>query len=403
MNNIIYVCRTGISDIGHGGMHRAYQVLHDIDRAVGEGNTTIVSVPEWRESQSNWFRRVYWLGQETKVNYMRKAVFFENPFNLLAHSPFTIRYFVPGKFWADYSKMIGDAQKPLVCVLDDTRLAKVIQINKEHGIPTIMCNQNLESLDLGIRNYKQKWWLYTTAVDFANELHILAQLDERLVISQVEAGIIGGMGLSVRYYPYRPVGTIRQRLDDIRLKRETTNQQTGLFLLLGSANHSTTMESMNWLISQIKQYGLPSGIEIIAAGRHTEKLLPAGEKISGLELKGWLPQVDLDRLLIKAKGVLVAQRCGFGALVRLPELACAGLPVITSLHPTYTGGSTPGMYAVEDNWTAWCNKIEILNRTKATITADAYNEWEEKQPKPLEEVLLRLQKKIVQSGPIIRK
>ena len=394
MNNIIYVCRTGISDIGHGGMHRAYQVLHDINRAIGEGNTKIVNLPKWRESQSNWFRKFYWLGQETKVNYLRKAFSLENPFNLLSHSPFTTRYYVPGKFWADYSKMIGDAQKPLICVLDDTRLAKVIQINKEHGIPTILCNQNLESLDLGSRDYKQKWWLYTTAVDFANELHVLAQLDDRLVISQVEVGIIGGMGLSVRYYPYRPVGTIRQRLDDIRLKREKTNQESGLFLLLGSANHSSTMESMSWLISQIKQYGLPPGIKIVAAGRHTEKLLPAGEKISGLELKGWLPQVDLDHLLIKAKGVLVAQRCGFGALVRLPELACAGLPVITSPHPTYAGGRTPGMHVVEDNWTAWCKKIEILNRTKATITADEYNEWEEMQPKPLEEVLLRLQKMV---------
>jgi hypothetical protein len=66
--------------------------------------------------------------------------------------------------------------------------------------------------------------------------------------------------------------------------------------------------------------------------------------------------------------------------------------VITSPHPTYAGGRTPGMHVVEDNWTAWCKKIEILNRTKATITADAYNEWEEKQPKPLEEVLYRIQK-----------
>jgi len=396
MSNIIYVSRTGISDIGHGGLHRAYQVLHDINLAIGEGNTTIVNVPEWRESQSNWFRRLYWLGQETKVNYLRKALFFENPFNLFAHSPFTTRYFVPGKFWTDYTKMIADAQKPLVCLLDDTRLAKVILINKEHGIPTILCSHNLESLDLSIRDYEKKWWLYTTAVDFANELHVLSQVDERLVTSRVEAGIIGGMGLSVRYYPYRPVGTIRQRLDDIRLKREKTNQEPGLFLLLGSANHSTTMESISWLISQIKQYGLPSGINIVAAGRHTEKLLPKGEKISGLEFKGWLPQVDLDNLLIKAKGVLVAQRCGFGALVRLPELACAGLSVITGLHPTYASGWTPGMHVVEDNWAAWCNKIETLNCTEATITADAYNEWEVKQPKPLEEVLLRLQK----NGPV---
>jgi len=390
LSNIIYVSRTGISDIGHGGIHRSYQVLHDINRAVGEGNTTIVSVPEWRENQSNWFRRLYWLGQETKVNYLRKAFFFENPFNLLAHSPFTTRYFVPGKFWADYTKMIGDAQKPLVCVLADTRLAKVIPINKEHGIPTILCNHNLESLDLGIRDYKHKWWLYTTAVDFANELHVLAQLDERLVTSQVEAGIIGGMGLSVRYYPYRPVGTIRQRLEAIRLKRETTNQEPGLFLLLGSANHSTTMESMRWLITQIKKYGLPSGINIVVAGRHTEKLLPTGEKISGLEFKGWLPQVDLDHLLIKAKGVLIAQRRGFGALVRLPELACAGLPVITSHHPTYARGWTPGLHVADDEWSSWCKQIENLNQKDGIISANEYNEWEEKQPRPLSEVLHRL-------------
>ena len=104
--NVIYLCITGVSDIGHGGVHRSYQILFDITQVVGEDWGTTFSVPGWMRVQGRSRLSLFWQNQSSKLNYIKKGLLLENSFNLTAHTPFTIRYFVPKKFWHDYKKTL---------------------------------------------------------------------------------------------------------------------------------------------------------------------------------------------------------------------------------------------------------------------------------------------------------
>jgi glycosyltransferase involved in cell wall biosynthesis len=154
-------------------------------------------------------------------------------------------------------------------------------------------------------------------------LQILAQCDERLFISKIETGLIGGLGLTAQYYPYLPVGAIRSRLMSIRQRRASTRKDAGLFILIATASYGPIKKSCEWLIQHARDQGLPKGVRIVVAGLGTDTLLVPGESVPGIELKGWVEEEEMDELLARARAMLVPQRFGFGAPTRLAELSCA--------------------------------------------------------------------------------
>ena len=48
---------------------------------------------------------------------------------------------------------------------------------------------------------------------------------------------------------------------------------------------------------------------------------------------------------MNADAAILPQREGFGALTRSPELAAAGIPVVTSEHASLAAGQVPGVFA----------------------------------------------------------
>lgn len=387
MKSVVFLTRTGASDVGHGGIHRSYQILFELEQVFGQDQVYTISVPDWLKKNITNAWDSFWKKNWSKLNYLRKALLFENPNNLFAHTPFTTRYFVPEKFWAYYRNVLVNQQPLNFCVIDDSRLAKALPIHSELGIPTILVNHNIESLELGISRHKGKNWRKTALIDFANELHIFEKCQEILVTSKVEAGLIGGLGLTSHYYPYIPVGVIRKRLLQIREQRAQTSQIPGLFLMLGSASHATTRDSMLWFIKQLKEFGLSNEITIQAVGYSTDTLLEGNEKIAGFKLRGWVSQDELDELLVAAAGALIPQRSGFGALVRIPELFCAGVPVIAHQHAAYARGENPSMCIVRENWSDWNDAINKINSGLYRVNLEQYLYWENKQPNPFAGVL----------------
>lgn len=395
MASVIFVARSIPSDIGHGGRHRAYQVLRDLERVVGGRRVTVISWYQWRQSHPAQAPHPNRLIRVAGSMRRRLALCLENPYKLLAHTFFSTGDLSTPEFLEEYERIVRDTPGPAVCIIGDVRFADLLQINLRRGIPTISCIQNLESFDNSVLDHQQKWGVYATAIDFANEFRVLAQCAERLFISKVETALASGLGLSARYYPYLPVGAIRQRLEMVRQKRSGANIEPGLFLMLGSAVHYTTRESFAWFVQNVQSYGLPDGVRVIVGGEQTDGLLPPGSSVPGLELRGWMDQDDLDRLMIQAQAVLAPQRCGFGALTRLPEMSCAGVPVMASRHATYAMDPTPGLVAVEDDWGAWHAKMAEFAKNKICAPIGDYGEWEATQPRTLEAVVKRMLKELV--------
>jgi glycosyltransferase involved in cell wall biosynthesis len=128
----------------------------------------------------------------------------------------------------------------------------------------------------------------------------------------------------------------------------------------------------------------------VVAGLHTETLLPAGETLPDVEVRGWLEDDALHALLARVTAVVVPPHRGFGALTRMPELACAGVPLIVSRSATFAQDAPPGAVVVEDRWDAWCAAMESMCDAGGVVPADAYEAWEAGQPRPLAGVLKSL-------------
>ena len=395
MLNVICVSRFAPDPIGHGGHHRAYQVVNDLQAAVGQANVWVYE-PQLILTQPAAPRQPGGpLGLRQRLALLLRFLRYKgNPYRFLSYilsNTFAGRSTFGRYSGEHYERFLKQVPQPAVGFVDHPAQSGFIEINRRHGLPTVACPQNLETLDLSDLDPEQEWSRYAFIADVVAELKILAACDERLFISRVEAGLAGGLGLANRYYPYLPVGAIRERLMRQRRLREGRPPDSRLYLLLGSAAHASTREGLSWFIRNATAAGLPPGVRVHVAGLETERLLPPGASVPGLELDGWLEQDALDELLGRARAVLVPQRRGFGALTRLPELACAGIPAYVSAHATHALDLPPGLAAIEDDWPAWQRCLECAAQQAEPPSVADYEHWEARKPRPIPAVLHRYQ------------
>jgi hypothetical protein len=395
---VVWVSYYAPNAIGDGGYHRAYQVVHDLEAAVGPAQVIHAHVPPPWDTWTPWPQpiqqpRPTGLVQRARARWQRGAArvrraagqVARNPYRLLAPTTYRATGYLNASYLAYYEEVIA-TEKPALCVLENTRFGEVVAINQRHRLPTVGCPQNLEAFDTAGEAAKG-WGRYSQAADFATELSLLAACRALLFISRVETGLVGGLGLDAHYYPYLPVGEVYARQVALRRRRAAQPQEPGLFLMMGSAGHGSTRAAMQWFCRHAQAQGLPSGVRVVVAGNHTQELLPPGVSVAGLELRGWMPQPELDDLLGRAWAVLVPQRSGFGALTRLPEYACAGVPAIVSHHPLYALDPPPGLLPVADEWPAWTAAMQSVVSAPPASTEEAYTAWQARQPRPLERLL----------------
>jgi hypothetical protein len=313
-----------------------------------------------------------------------------NPFRLWARSRFSLDACAPPALVAGYESFLRRLDSPAVCLIEHPGFAPLVSISERYGAPVVGCFHNIEAFDLYVEERRARGALKATLVNFAEEMRLFARCQERLFISRVETGLVGGLGLNATYYPYRPVGEIRDRLWRIRQARAATFPEPGLFLMLGSAGHATTRRSFSWLLSQARRDGVPAGARLIVAGGRTESLLPAGESIAGVTVRGRLDQAELDTLLARVAAVILPQQLGFGALTRLPELSCAGIPALVSAHAANALELPPGVLPVDDEWAAWQAALgQAMACLPGSSQAD-YLAWEARQAQPLAAAIKRL-------------
>lgn len=403
---VLLVSHNAPSAVGHGGKHRALQLEHDVCAAVGAGSVAAVNLELWwqaprtNEHSSSRIpvtiaRKVRGLRKHFRILADRVRAIEDNPYRVFGVDPYP--YAIPfspswvgSEFIEHYARVASRGIGPRVCIIEHADFADVIDINMRLGIPTVSAFQNLEALDVTRFDTGNRKKVYAVMTDLGNELRLLARCAERLAISKVEAGFMGGLGLDCHYYPYLPVGPLKESLVGIQRLRMSADLERGLVVLLGTAAHGVTGDSMRWFVTMAAEHGLPCGVNVVAVGLGTDKLLRDGRTVPGLELRGWLDQSDLDALLARASAAVIPQRLGFGALTRLAELACAGLPVITFSHPALAVNPTPGLRIVPDQWADLSAALRDAARHPVTICANDYARWEADQPRPLESVLRRL-------------
>ncbi len=331
---IVYVTGFPPTDVKHGSNHRSYQIYYDLIDSIGENNVKVIDLNSNEVSQQ--------LSKSTSI---------------------------------------------ALCVIDHPFHGNIFYNNKKLGIPTIICPHNIKALDTQFVVETSVSWIEVLYTDFMRELRMLSGCQERLCISKVEAGMLGGLGIPSKYYAYYPVGVIRKRLERIRERRANEAREKGLLLLVGTAAHVTTKKAIEWFMKSAQEQGLPSGVRVVVAGLGTEEIEKEVGKAVGVEVAGWLEEETLEELLVKAVGVLAPQRTGFGALTRIAEMACAGIPLAVSRHASYAVDMPPGVRSVEDNWEAWWQAMEEMIHPNEQGKIEVYKDWFSRQTNPLKEVL----------------
>jgi hypothetical protein len=382
--SILYVTNFVPSDVGHGGGdHRAYQIVHDLESVGEKINVVTVSYPRWLQSLS-----ISPLGQVARRVGRRFSYYATNPFKFLGFSPYSTKVYSDSGFASYYESILGQVPKPVLCIIEHSGFVDLLRINERYAVPTVSCFGCIDSLDGGIPHFTGKTWgMYATSIDFVQEFRVLARCSERLFGSKIEAGVISGLGLHSHHYPYRPVGEIEQRLVRIREQRAKGEFERGLLLLVGSATVPRARASLAWFIENARKYGLPKGVKVVVVGSQTDELLARGDALTGMDLRGWVDQGELEWLMIHARAALVPDRFGFGGITRLPEFACVGIPFVTTKLHTYAIDPPPGFNAIDDSWETWCSKMENLALTDAETAQSDYEQWVKTQPKTLVSVV----------------
>jgi len=390
MTKVVLVTHFDPLPIGHGGNHRSYQMLYDLENLPGSLQVIKIITPIYANLILNKKQRVLWKIITALIRTAQRIFGFFLYFFYCGNIPRVLTQIRPLekqgyrlKFASkleEYKESILRGEKPVACIIDHPSFECFIDINKKYGIPTILCGHNLESFD----GFIYDRWSYeegmSASIRFSDEYKFLSRCDHRLMISVIEKNILDGLGLYTGYYPYFPVGKISERLQALREKRHANPQEPGLLLLLGSYYHLSTAEGMTWLTRELTRLGNPKfPLHLIVAGNGTSLLKDKFHLPDWIEVKGWIEQDVLDDLFVRTQGVLIPQRLGFGAVTRLSELACAGIPMVVSEFSTRAFERPPGTYIAGDRIEDWIPNIECLAAGKLTgATSSDYSVWESK-------------------------
>lgn len=357
MPKVIFFAYSPPSPTGHGGQHRAYQIQHDLAQVAD----VQLSIPvDQIKAYSRQKGLLSQLRRAISAIQIRAANFKDQPLNVLWKTYYTKQMMYGWLMSRVYETEIQRDGPPAACILEHTQFHNYIAVNKKYGIPTFILPQNLDALNarISLSHAAQR---NATLGAFSNELQVLQSADERLFISKVEAGFIGGLGIPSLYYPYRPVGEIAAGLAKIRAARRMNQPTPGLFLILGTIYNPVSSEGIEWFLTNAEKNGLPKNIEVVMIGRRTDSYAARTKNLPTVKALGYVAQSTLDEYLQKAQGVLVLNKTGFGAITRLMEMHYAGIPTITFPHPTYAVDPIPDL-TIADSWESWLEAMQTAGK-----------------------------------------
>ena len=149
-------------------------------------------------------------------------------------------------------------------------------------------------------------------------------------IAEEDRWFWANLGIAADFLPYYPTAARQRWLGEIASRRrQAPPLASAPWLILGTAHHLPTLQGMRTILTWLAEVGDRAGLVCVAGGG-TEKLR---DQFEGPRLRclGSINQIDLTDILATTRGLIVHQESGSGALTRIPEALCAGVPVIASV------------------------------------------------------------------------
>jgi hypothetical protein len=273
-------------------------------------------------------------------------------------------------------------------VLETPGFAPFVKVNADLGVKTIMAPWSFDSITRnipslwsatqGIRQSDSSWQrLFIRAVlcDLANEIILCSGILRRWFLSRVESGFAMAAGLSSAYVPYYPIGDAEESLMRIRELRTKNTVNRGLFLITGGGNSQNRL-ALEQFLMRLDGKDIPRGAVIVIVG-NSERPKNLDRHIDGrVQFRGRVPLSDLQALLIEARAVLVPQSCGFGCMTRVPDMLCAGIPVVADEIVANSTGEIAGVDYVQDITGGWAASLDKAMRGPLFFSSIDYENWQ---------------------------
>ncbi len=392
MTKIIQIQRYKADPKGFGGSHRIYQNYQDLISFAGELEVGIVENNQVSKGSTNRLYNCHALIKD-KMDCLLKGLRVKfDPEELTRSLVFDqIKNANPfGTFPLDvYIQYINAHGKPEVCFLDYPSLVEIARYNNSKGIANIYCPHNLESFYTMVQKTGDPRMAYKSAMQWLTEQEMFSICQESLMISPFEVQFVRSLGLPADEYPYLPVGEVRSALMGIRSERKRVNNEPGLLIMIGTVKQSSTGAGFRWVLDNIRSKGFPKGMHVVVGGIGAEQLLSEYKDVENIELRGWVSQGELEEMMVKSSAVIVPQFSGFGTPTRISEMACAGIPVLTTGHVTSTMKVPPGVTILSDSWDDWVSAMTEAAQCPISNTLEAYEAWEKSLINPIPAILTK--------------
>jgi hypothetical protein len=369
--NIIYLTPFSPRELGNGGYQRSYQIFHDLTTAFPDDNVfpvTWSNIPrdyplEPNEKLPNACSRLIRRGKRMLRNFSSEKGVYPAEIMLKYNGPPHIDF---------YQRLIQRCtrQGPTIAISTCAAFTDALAVNRSEKIPTILCPQNLDSLvSLASTNLTPDC-VRTASNSFAAEILEYSKCDLVLPISRTEHAISCGIGLQSELYPYRPVGSVSDRFSALRNLRSSSAKRN-FFLVLGNAGFGPTYKNMQAFIDNIYSEGNTEKPNLIFAGLNTDTLKADKRYESSIELLGIVSDLKLNQLLSECSAAIVPVSRGFGAITRLSDLSCAGVPVLTLKTPLLSIQAPPGVYGADN----FSELIALTGQQLTGSTKSDYDAW----------------------------
>jgi len=158
------------------------------------------------------------------------------------------------------------------------------------------------------------------------EARALRSCDAVFTIAREEVWLLAALSVSSFWLPYHPPESLRKTLLEVREQRRT-KPGTDRWLLLGTAENPPTYLGMKHVLELLKSSDAGRVVALDVVGRGTESLRPLAAN-TACRVLGNLDSESVRELWSVARGLLVHQTSGAGALTRIRDALYAGLPVL---------------------------------------------------------------------------
>jgi hypothetical protein len=390
MKKVLYIHRHSLNPEGGGGHHRAYQIFNDLKTCVGEEKVETLRLFDKSGHQFSG-KKLYPTGLKAQTRLILQESASRSRFSAYLSAIFHRYMQIKSPFGKvplePYFEFLKNKGKPAVCIVDYPNFLELISFNRLNQIPTIYCPQNIDSFD----RFTLKMNIHSQRLRFSHalltEMDALIHCQERLMISKMEVNLLTSLGISAIYYPYLPKGAIKSNLSKIRKLRGSSTYKDNYFLMVGSIFHKPTLDGFRWVLEQIRSSGLPRNTKLVIGGLGGSQLNNKYSDLENVTIFDRIEQNQLNHFLTNTAAMLIPQFSGFGALSRISEMACAGVPMIISNHPSKAIDLPVGVIMANRNWGSWISAMDKALEEFVLPHLEDYQAWENQQPNPIHSIM----------------